>query len=107
MPKILWPSSASPGLRQPNTTSRVPAGGHRSSEFRSFNLPDLANFVCRLDHRLSRFAGEGRAEFRHIHHHAVDAILPGRMWIGHGALTRLFSGRSLPQAHCAKPTKKR
>src|ERR1700680_4998728 len=54
------------------------------------DLPDLANLLWRLGHRLARFAGEGPRELRHIHHHAVDAVNRRRMGIGHGTHTEIL-----------------
>src|SRR6202050_5350528 len=47
------------------------------------HLPDVADLIRRLHHGLSRFAGEGGAEFRHVHYHAVDAVFSRRVWIGY------------------------
>ena len=58
-------------------------------------------------HRLARFARERLLELRHVHHHAVDPVLPGRMRIGERVQTRSSLGRWFSQAHCANPMKKR
>src|SRR5664279_4530600 len=47
-------------------------------------LPDAAHLVVRFDHGLAGLAAERLTELRHVHHHAVDAVLPRRMWIGYG-----------------------
>src|ERR1700691_94823 len=70
------------------------------------HLPDVADLFGRLHHRLSRFAGEGGAELRHVHHHAVDAVLSRGVWIGY-RVHPLILGGFFSQAYCAKPTKKR
>ena len=50
--------------------------------------PHLAHLVRGLHHRLAGLARERRAEFRHIHHHAVDAVLGRGVRVGDGAPLR-------------------
>src|SRR5271166_1366309 len=47
--------------------------------------PYLTHLVRRFHHGLAGLAGERRAELRHIHHHAIDAVLRRRVRIGDGA----------------------
>src|SRR5207244_9866938 len=54
------------------------------------HLPNLTDLICRLDHRLGRFARKCLGELRHIYDHAVDTIFCRRMWIGNRADTEVF-----------------
>src|SRR5690242_8577721 len=53
-------------------------------------LPDLANFIRRLAHCLSRFARKSLRKFWHVDHDSVDAIDRRGMRIGLGAETQIF-----------------
>src|SRR5204863_8278541 len=60
------------------------------SKIASLHLPNLTDLICRLDHRLSRFARKCLGELRHVYDHAVDTIFCRRMWIGNRADTEVF-----------------
>ncbi len=84
--------------------SRGGARSQRGQENRG-DSPDLARFFA--DHRLAQLTRKRRLKFRHIRHDAVDAVLKRRMRVGDCAQAKELPGRSLPQAHCAMPTKNR
>src|SRR5579864_1659480 len=50
------------------------------------HLPDLANLVRRLDHRLPRLALKSLRELRHVHHHAIDPVPRRRVRVRDGQL---------------------
>src|SRR5437867_2179417 len=53
-------------------------------------LPNLTDLICRLDHRLSRFARKCLGELRHVYDHAVDTIFCRRMRVSDRADTKVF-----------------
>src|ERR1700735_4182229 len=66
----------------------------------NYNLPDVANLLRRFHHGLAHFAGEGGAEFRHVHDYTADAVFSRGAWGGDRVDSLIFGAFILAGPLC-------